>query len=171
MTSVDRASSWITLTAVLSASARPAAVTRSHGDALEQLMPLIGSDPYAGIDIVELPIAPQTFNPLREFLQKPAHSVALYDVFAVPANVSGTVRKIAAQYLAAESLKTLEAQGVLGGVPLSIHLDVPSDWQADMEKIGERLRGKGALAVHDAPDSFIKPLRAQWHEHQASQTR
>ena len=154
---------WILLTAVMSAPARPAAVTRSHADALEQLYNLLQDAPHAGIELVELTIAPQSFNALRTFLQKPAHQVAIYDVFAIPASVSPQVRKISAQYLAADSLLQLEAQGVLGGTPLSLHLNIPKDWDVGLPKIKERLAAQGALALQDSPNAPIHRLREEWH--------
>ena len=57
---------YLVLTVLLDGSARPAAITRSHGDALERSMMATQGQDIAGIDLVELPIAAPVFKALRQ---------------------------------------------------------------------------------------------------------
>src|SRR5687767_4593350 len=60
---------FLVLTAILDGSARPAAITRSHGDAMERAIVSTSGHDIAGLDLVELPpIAPPTFAALRKQL-------------------------------------------------------------------------------------------------------
>src|SRR5690606_4741342 len=106
-------------------------VTRSHGDALERAIGSTQGHDIAGIDIIELPIAPQAFAALRKHLGATEDTVGFYDLFPLSAHLDLDVRKAAGQFLAAEALWTLEEQGLLGGVPLSLKLDLPKSWNRD----------------------------------------
>ncbi|MFW5924623.1 MAG: hypothetical protein ACOC9O_01660 [Myxococcota bacterium] len=136
---------FFVLTVLLDASARAAAVTRSHGDALERAINASAGHAIAGLDLVELPIAPAAFMQLRRHLGLPEDTIGLYDIFPLASHLDAQVRKIAGQFLAAEALWTLDEQGALGGVPLNLKLDLPPDWDRDPKKIHQRLLDAGAL--------------------------
>lgn len=61
---------FIIVTAVCDASARPAAITVGHGDAMQRAIEATGAHPTGGLDIVELPIAPGAFDALRKHLMQ-----------------------------------------------------------------------------------------------------
>jgi hypothetical protein len=138
---------FFVLTVLLDGAARPAAITRSHGDALERAMNAAAAHDIAGLDLVELPIAPAAFAQLRKHLQLGDDTVGLYDVFPLAAHLDTEVRKVAGQFLAAEAVWTLEEQGALGAVPLNLKLDLPPGWDRDPKKIHERLVTAGALEL------------------------
>jgi len=165
--SADANSPYLVLTAILNSSARPAALTRSHGDAMDQALNAVGSLPLAGIELVEMPIAPQTFDALRKYSGKPAHTVAVYDIFALPSVLSPTVRQVAGQFLAAEALWTLEASGMLAGVPVNVRIQTPKNWDRDPQKIREKLLAEGALELSDQCITTFKQIKDAWD---ASQT-
>src|SRR5690606_14925053 len=78
----DRASlPYLVLTVLLDSTARPAAVTRSHGDALERAMLASHGLDIAGMDLVELPIAKPAFEALKRHLKVPRDAVGIYDLF------------------------------------------------------------------------------------------
>jgi hypothetical protein len=138
---------FFVLTVLLDGSARPAAITRNHGDALERAMNASASHDIAGLDLVELPIAPAAFAQLRKHLRLDEDTVGLYDMFPLAAHLEPEVRKVAGQFLAAEAVWALEEQGALGAVPLNLKLDLPPSWDRDPKKIHERLVGAGALEL------------------------
>ena len=47
---------FLILTAICDASARPAAITRGHGDAMERAYTAANGCETSGLDIIELPI-------------------------------------------------------------------------------------------------------------------
>ena len=51
----------------------------------------------------------------------------------------------AGQFLAAEALWTMDEQGLLGGVPVNVKLDVPKGWKTDPKDIHQHLVAEGAL--------------------------
>ena len=153
---------FLVVTALLDASARPAALTRSHGDALERAIQASSSRATAGLDLIELSIAPAAFAALRSYLKLPEDTVALYDVFPLASHLKPDVRKVAGQFLAAEAIWTLEEQGQLGGVPLNLRLDLPKDWNRDPKQIHARLVDAGALALSDEGIETFKAVKEAW---------
>ena len=153
---------FILVTVLLDAGARPAAVTRSHGDAMERAYIASSAEKTAGLDLVELPITPAAFAALRKALGLPDAVVGLYDVFPLAAHLSPAVRRVAGQFLAAEAVWTLEEQGQLGGVPLNARLDLPKGWSNNPKEVHQKLVGAGALDLSaDAIDAF-KRIKSAW---------
>lgn len=153
---------YLVLTVLLDGAARPAAITRSHGNALERsLMAAQGQD-IAGIDLVELPIAAPVFNALRRPLAVPDEEIGLYDVFPLASHLAPELRKIAGQFLAAEALWTMEEQGLLGGVPVNVRLDVPEGWENDPKQVHQRLVGAGALDLTESGIETYKAIKVAW---------
>ncbi|MBC7174036.1 MAG: hypothetical protein H5U40_16460, partial [Polyangiaceae bacterium] len=97
---------FLVLTVLLDASARPAAITRSHGDALERAMAATAGHTIAGMDLVELPIAKSTFDALKRQLGVAPDVIGIYDIFPLASHLDPAVRKVAGQFLAAEALWT-----------------------------------------------------------------
>jgi hypothetical protein len=153
---------YLVLTVLLDSSARPAAVSRSHGDAYERSLKAAAGHDIAGIELVELPIAAPVFKALRTPLAVPADTVGLYDVFPLASHLKPEYRKIAAQFLAAEALWTLEEQGLLGGVPVNVKLDVPQGWDNDPKHVHERLVNAGALDLSEAGIETYKAIKTAW---------
>jgi hypothetical protein len=153
---------FIVVTAILDGSARPAAVTFSHGDAMERAIDATAGQDIAGMDIVELPIPPPAFTALREHAAKPADAVAVYDVFPLAAALSPEVRTVAAQFLAAEALWALEEQGALKGVPLNLKLDLPDAWDRAPKAVHERLVAAGALDLSPQAIETFKNVKGRW---------
>lgn len=155
---------FLVVTALLDSGARPAAVTRSHGDAMERAFAAAGAESTAGMDLVELPIGPAPFGALRKALSLGEEVVGLYDVFPLAAHLDEAVRKVAGQFLAAEAVWALEEQGQLGGVPLNVRLDLPTGWDRDPKKVHEKLVGAGALDLSaDAIETF-KRIKGAWDQ-------
>ncbi len=153
---------FLVLTVLLDGAARPAAITRSHGDALERSLKATEGKEVAGLDLVELPIAPPIFKALRQPLAIPEEAVGLYDVFPLASHLKPELRKVAGQFLAAEALWTLEEQGLLGGVPVNIKLEVPKGWEPDPKKIHERLVSEGALDLTSSGIDTFKAVKTAW---------
>lgn len=153
---------FIVVTAILDGSARPAAVTFSHGDAMERAIEAISSEDIAGVDIVELPIPPPAFGALREHAARPADAVAVYDLFPLAPTLSREVRTVAAQFLAAEVLWALEEQGALKGVPLNLKLDLPDGWDRAPKAVHERLVAAGALDLAPVAIDTFKNIKTRW---------
>ena len=53
---------YLVITVLLDSSARPAEVSRSHGDAYERSLNASEGQEIAGLELVELPIAAPVFN-------------------------------------------------------------------------------------------------------------
>lgn len=153
---------YLVLTVLLDSSARPAAVSRSHGDAYERSLKATEGHDIAGIELVELPIAAPVFKALRTPLAVPEDTVGLYDVFPLASHLKPEYRKIAAQFLAAEALWTMEEQGLLGGVPVNVKLDVPKGWDNDPKHVHQRLVDAGALDLSEAGIETYKAVKAAW---------
>lgn len=156
---------YLVLTVLLDGSARPAAITRSHGDALERSLNATQGQEIAGLDLVELPIAAPVFKALRQPLAVPAEEVGLYDVFPLASHLAPELRKIAGQFLAAEALWTLEEQGLLGGVPVNVKLNLPEGWDNDPKQVHQRLVGAGALDLTESGIETYKAVKAAWDNH------
>ena len=153
---------YLVLTVLLDSSARPAAISRSHGDAYERSLIATQGQEIAGIELVELPIAAPVFKALRQPLAIPAESVGLYDVFPLASHLKPEYRKIAGQFLAAEALWTLEEQGLLGGVPVNVKLDIPKGWKSDPKDIHEHLVAEGALDLSESGIETYKAIKSAW---------
>jgi len=153
---------YLVLTVLLDGSARPAAITRSHGDALERSLIATQGQEIAGLDLVELPIAAPVFKALRQPLAVPDEEVGLYDVFPLASHLAPELRKIAGQFLAAEALWTLEEQGLLAGVPVNVKLNLPQGWESDPRQVHQRLVGAGALDLTESGIETYKAVKAAW---------
>lgn len=153
---------YIVVTALLNSGARPAPITLSHGDAMDRAFSASDAHDLAGLDIVELPVAPKPFSALRKALELADGTVALYDVFPLASHLEPEVRKVAAQFLAAEALWTLEEQGQLGGVPLNVRLDLPKGWDKDPKAIHARLMEAGALDLSTQAVEVFKAIKTTW---------
>lgn len=162
MTSVRDERPFIVVTAILDGSARPAAVTVSHGDALERAIQATSGRDIAGMDIVELPIPPPAFAALREHARREPDAVAVYDVFPLAATLAPEVRVVAGQFLAAEVLWALEEQGLLKGVPLNLKLDLPEAWDRAPKSVHERLVAAGALDLSPGAIETFKHVKSSW---------
>jgi hypothetical protein len=153
---------FLILTAICDASARPAAITRGHGDAMERALIASGDHATEGLDIVELPIAPAAFAALRKHLLLGDGAVTVYDIFPLSAKLREEYRKIAGQFLAAEALWTLEEQGMLSGVPFTVNFDLPRGWDKDPEKLHARLVEEHALDLGEDAVRVFKDIKTAW---------
>lgn len=153
---------FIVVTAILDASARPAAITVSHGDAMERAIRATAGQDIAGMDIVELSVPPQAFSALRVHGARPSDAVAVYDVFPLAATLDAPVRTVAGQFLAAEALWALEEHGHLTGVPLNMKLDVPDGWERDPKSIHEKLVAAGALDLSPQAIEAFRSIKGAW---------
>lgn len=153
---------FLVVTAIMDAAARPAAITRSHGEAMERAINAIGAHPIAGLDVVELPIAGPSFLALRRHFQFKDDTVAMYDIFPLSATLDPAARKVGGQFLAAEILWTLDAQGLLPGVPLNVKLDVPAGWDKDPKAVHEKLMTAGALDIGEGGINTFKAVKSAW---------
>jgi hypothetical protein len=153
---------FIVVTAILDGSARPAAVTVSHADAMERAIGATAGQEIAGMDIVELPIPPPAFAALREHAGRSQDAVAVYDVFPLAATLDAGVRTVAGQFLAAEALWALEEQGALKGVPLNLKLDLPAGWDRAPRAVHEKLVAAGALDLSPKAIDTFKNIKASW---------
>jgi hypothetical protein len=154
---------YLVLTAICDASARPAAVTRGHGDAMERALNAVDGQNTVGIDLVELPIAPAAFGALRKHLGFAESTVTLYDLFPLSSKLEERYRKIAGQFLAAEALWTLEEQGLLSGVPFTVNFDLPRGWDKDPKKLHARLVEEHALELGERAVQIFKEIKAAWN--------
>jgi hypothetical protein len=154
---------FLVLTAICDASARPAAVTLGHGDAMERALNAATGQDVEGIDLVELPIAPAAFAALRKQLNFAENTVTVYDLFPLSAKLQERYRKIAGQFLAAEALWTLEEQGLLSGVPFTVNFDLPRGWDKDPKKLHARLVEEHALELGDRAVQIFKDIKTAWN--------
>ncbi|MGD8861068.1 MAG: hypothetical protein PVI30_13765 [Myxococcales bacterium] len=153
---------FIIITAICDASARPAAITVGHGDALERAINATAGQDIEGFDLVEVPIAPGAFSALRKLVGLPPTAVTVYDVFPLSAQLDPSYRTVAGQFLAAEALWALEEQGMLGGVPFTVQFDLPRGWDKDPKKIHERLLEEKALALDPGAIESFKQIKQAW---------
>lgn len=153
---------FLLLTVVLDAGARPAAQTMGHGAALERAMKASAGNEIAGLDLIELPVQPAAFAALRRHLHLPDDQVGLYDVFPVASHLDKEVRKVAGQFLAADALWTLESQGLLGGVPLNVKLELPKGWGRDPKAVHTRLVEAGAVELTPAGIETFLAVKTAW---------
>ena len=150
------------LTAICDASARPAAVTRGHGDAMERAYVAAQGCQTQGLDLVELPIAPAAFAALRKHLQIGDDRVTVYDLFPLSSQLDPRYRSVAGQFLAAEALWALEEQGLLSGVPFSVQFDLPRGWDKDPKRLHERLLAEKALDLSATAIETFKRVKTAW---------
>ncbi|HJK93596.1 MAG TPA: hypothetical protein RMH85_11955 [Polyangiaceae bacterium LLY-WYZ-15_(1-7)] len=153
---------FLVVTALLDSGARPAMLTTSHGDAMEHAYLASAAHDVAGLDLVELPVSPAAFDALRKALSLAPETVALYDLFPLAAHLDGAVRKVAGQFLAAEAVWTLEEQGLLGGVPLNVRLDLPKGWDKDPKAVHGRLVEAKALDLSPEGIETFKAVKQAW---------
>ncbi len=153
---------FLVLTAICDASARPAAITLGHGDAMERALTAAEGQDTEGLDLVELPIAPAAFAALRKQLGVPESAVTVYDIFPLSSKLREEFRKIAAQFLAAEALWTLEDQGMLSGVPFTVNFDLPRGWDKDPKKLHARLVEERALDLGEEAIVAFKHIKTAW---------
>ncbi len=153
---------YLVITVLLDSSARPAEISRSHGDAYERSLNASQGQEIAGLELVELPIAAPVFKALRRPLAVPGEAVGLYDVFPLASHLKPEFRKIAGQFLAAEALWTMEEQGLLGGVPVNVKLEVPNGWQSNPKDIHQHLIGEGALDLTESGIETYKAIKTAW---------
>jgi hypothetical protein len=150
------------LTSVLDASARPASLTRSHGDAMERIYRAAAGVSVGRIELVELPIPHKTFALLRAHLGRPESTVAIYDVFPVSAKLDDSLLQIAGQFLAAEAIWLLEGQGQLGSSVLDVRVEVPAGWDKAPQAIQTRLVEAGALELGPEAIEAFKAVKVAW---------
>lgn len=159
---------YLVLTAIVDASARAAAVCRAHGDELERAQVAAEGQDLAGLDVVELPVAPVSFGALRRQLQLPDSVVAVYDLFPLCSHLSKPVRKVAGQFLAAEILWALDEQGLLNGVPLNFRLEVPRGWDRTPKDVHAKLLEAGALNLTESAIETFKTVKGAYDRARAS---
>ncbi|QQR88639.1 MAG: hypothetical protein IPJ88_10325 [Myxococcales bacterium] len=152
----------ILLTAIHHATAKAAELTQQHAKAYERATMALDGQHTGGIDLVELPIAPSAFEAMRKSMRLDDDTVALYDIFAISSKSKSSLRSIAGQYLAAQILWSLEAQGLLSGVPVSVKFDLPHGWEQDKDKIKSRLEKHGAFALDEKEAGTFKTIKANW---------
>ena len=153
---------FLVLTAICDASARAAAVTREHGEAMERALNAAGNHQIDGLDLVELPISPPAFAALRKHLGESPDTVTVYDLFPLSARLDPRYRALAGQFLAAEALWTLEEQGLLQGVPFRVKFELPKGWDKDPKKLHSKLIEAGALDLDQSAITTFKQIRAAW---------
>ncbi len=129
---------------------------------MERAILAVGAHPTAGLDLVELPIAPATFGAMRKRLSLPKGTVGLYDVFPLASHLDPPVRAVAGQFLAAEALWALEEQGQLGGVPLNVKLSVPRGWDKAPKAVHQKLVEAGALDLSAEAIESFKAIKQAW---------
>ncbi len=153
---------FIVVTAILDQAARPAAVTVSHGDAIERAAKATAGRSIAGLDIVRLSLASKAFAALRDHAPPDTETAAVYDVFPPASHLDASTRRVAGQFLAAEILWALEEQGHLKGVPLNVKIDVPNGWDRAPKAVHEKLMEAGALDLDDNAIESFKSIKAAW---------
>jgi hypothetical protein len=153
---------FLVLTAVCDASARPAAITVGHGDAMERALTAAGANDIEGIDLVEVPIAPAAFAALRKHVGAKDHAVTVYDLFPLSTKLRPEYRKIAGQFLAAEALWMLEEAGLLSGVPFTVSFDLPRGWDKDPKALHARLVEEHALDLGEGAVRVFKDIKTAW---------
>jgi len=162
MTEPGSSCPFLVLTAICDASARPAAVTRGHGQAMERALNAAANYQIGGLEIVELPLAPAAFSALRKHLRVAEDTATVYDLFPLSSRLDEKYRKVAGQFLAAEVLWTLEEQGLLQGVPFTVKLNLPNGWDKDPKKLHVRLIEAGALDLSQEAIDTYKAVKAAW---------
>lgn len=150
----------LVLTAIHDSSTRPAALTESHGAAMQKLIIASKGKPSAGFEVVELGVPGLVFHAAKKALGRPNKTVALYDLFPLPAKLDANLRQIAARFLAAETLWTLAEEGKLGELALDVRIPVPRGWSNDPRAIQEKLVAAGALDLTEEEITAFQSIRA-----------
>lgn len=153
---------FLVVTVLVDGSARPAALTRSLGDAMERAITASSGQKIAGLDVVELTISAQAFGELRASLSLGEDTVAMYDLFPISSALDPKLRKVAGQFLAAERLWQLEEQGMLRGAPAHERFDLPKGWPKSPKEIREKLEQAGAPNLSEAAISTYHGVKAKW---------
>ena len=162
MSGANEKGPFIVITSVLDADARPASITRSHGAAFERALSATKGHSIENLDLVELLIDKAAHAALRKHLGLPDDQAGVYDVFPLAPTLAPNVRRAAAQFLAAESLWTLDAQGVFGEGALSVKLDLPAGWDKDPKAIHQKLVESGALELSDSAVETYRAIKSAW---------
>ncbi len=152
---------FIVVTCLLDASARPAAITRAHGEAVERAIRASTGKSIAGLDVIELPVEQPAHAILRKHLGLPDDQVGVYDVFPLSPKLDSNVRRAAAQFLAAEQLWSLDGQGVFGDA-VAVKLDLPDGWDKDPQAIHQRLVEAGALELSESAVNTFVAIKTEW---------
>ncbi len=155
---------YLVVTVLLDPSARAAAITRSHGDAMERAIAATAGAAIAGLDIAELNISPKAFSHLRKNLSMPPGTIALYDLFPLASHLAPEHRKIAGQFLAAEALWALEEQGLTNGAPAVERFTLPDGWSKDPKEIRNKLVEVGALDLTSDAIQTFAAVKKKWDE-------
>lgn len=155
---------FIVLTSVLDVEARPASITRAHGQAFERLLPILQPHAIAGVDVIELPIDHAAHVAVRKHLGLGDEHVGIYDVFPLSPRLDASVRRAAAQFLASEMLWNLDAQGVFGKQTLSVKLDLPKGWDRDPKAVHQKLVEAGALELSPEAVETYKAIKTAWSQ-------
>lgn len=153
---------YLVVTVLLDPSARAAAITRSHGDAMERAIAATEEANIAGLDLAELNISPKAFSYLRKNLAMPPGTIALYDLFPLASHLEPDHRKIAGQFLAAEALWALEEQGYTSGAPAVERFTLPDGWSKDPKEIRNKLVEVGALDLTSAAIQTFAESKKRW---------
>jgi hypothetical protein len=153
---------YLVVTVLLDPSARAAAITRSHGDAMERALAATAEANIAGLDIAELNISPKAFSHLRKNLSMPPGTIALYDLFPLASHLAPEHRKIAGQFLAAEALWALEEQGLTNGAPAVERFTLPDGWSKDPKEIRNKLVEVGALDLSAEAIQTFAESKKRW---------
>jgi hypothetical protein len=158
---------YFVVTALVDDGAKPASVTRNHGDAYEIARDATEA-PFGSLELVELPVSSVVFAALRRHLGLPETTTALYDLFPLAPHLSPEVRHVAAQFLAAELAWSIEEQGHLGGLPLNLRLDLPKGWERDPKAVHEKLMAAGALELGAEAIERFRRAKATFTERRAA---
>lgn len=150
----------LVLTALHEAGTRAAALTESHGGAMQKLVVAAKGKPHGGFEVVELGVPSPVFHAAKKALGRPSKTVALYDLFPLPAKLDPTIRQVAARFLAAETLWTMAEEGKLGELALDVRIPVPRGWNHDPRAIQEKLMEAGALDLTDEDVAAFQAIRA-----------
>ena len=153
---------FLVLTALLDSGARPAAVTRSHGDAMERAYTAATGKKTAGLDLIELPISKAAFDALRRTWHVPTETVGVYEMFPLASHLDSQLRNIAGQFLAAEKVWELEEKGLLGGIPINLKLKLPKSWSSDPKDVHKKLVEAGALDLDNGAIDTFNSVKSAW---------
>lgn len=150
----------LVLTAIHDLNARAAALTESHGTTIARLIAASKGKAHGGFEIVELPVPPAIFQAARKALGRGKDVIALYDLFPTPAKLDPDTRKVAARFLAAETLWSLAEEGKLGDSALDVRIPTPRGWDRDPRAIQEKLVQAGALDLSEDDVAAFQAIRS-----------
>ncbi len=153
---------FIVMTVLVNSAARPAAVTRSHADALERVRGAAYGHDIGGIEITEVTLPAKTFNVLRKAVGLPATTVGLYDIFPVSPEVTEEHRRVAGKFLAAEAIWALDEQRAFGAEALHFRLELPQSWSREPKEIHKTLIDAGVLNLSAAAVETFRQVKAAW---------